>query len=98
MQGNVQEQVCGIYANTMLGYYKKNLRIMNFSICRKFLESVFHEYCGTIIIITCSTDCLHRKDFEKSNTCIVGILFPKFRKVYNGSHKLSIHMIFTNCQ
>lgn len=43
------EQMWGLYSDIMLVYYTKDLRIMDFSICKKFLESVFHIYCGTTI-------------------------------------------------
>lgn len=43
------EHMWGLYSDIMLLYYMKDLRITEFSICKRFIESVFRIYCGTII-------------------------------------------------
>lgn len=47
--GKYMEHMWGLYSDIMLLYYMKDLRITEFSICKKFIESVFRIYCGTII-------------------------------------------------
>lgn len=47
--GKYMEHMWALYSDIMLVYYMKDLRITEFSICKKLIESVFHIYCGTII-------------------------------------------------